>query len=78
MRYAQEKLGQKLHLVHERADGGVGLEALCGRYAAGGWRMTINVPLGHACRNCLRDYRLSPSLEPLPTIGLVMNVDIGC
>jgi hypothetical protein len=58
VRYAQEKGGQQLHLVEE-----VDLDiygdtvkhtALCGKRADSGWRMTINMPLGHACKNCLR------------------------
>jgi hypothetical protein len=58
MRYAQEYGGQQLHLVHE-VDGLVDFRALCGRSPVkrGHWRMTINVPLRHACRNCLRVWR---------------------
>ncbi len=52
MRYAQEKRGQKLHLVHTR-DEVPELRAICGRTAQR-WRMTINLPMGMACRNCLR------------------------
>ncbi len=59
MRYAQEYGGQKLHLVYEYGDfGGISDSALCGRNnnKRGSWRMTINVPLGNACKNCLRVY----------------------
>ena len=64
MRYAQELSGQKLHLVREldrhldsRAVSSV---ALCGRkpIKRGNWRMTINVPLGNACKHCLKQYAL--------------------
>ena len=53
LRYAQEKGGQKLHLVYELGEDSVSSKALCGKTPSN-WRMTINVPLGHACRNCLR------------------------
>ncbi len=52
MRYAQEKRGQKLHLVHTR-DEVPELRAICGRLSLR-WRMTINLPMGLVCRNCLR------------------------
>jgi hypothetical protein len=54
-RYAQEKGGQQLHLVQVVGDG-VSLRARCGRHVDR-WRMTINVPLGHACKNCWRTAR---------------------
>lgn len=61
MRYAQFKGGQKLHLVYEPGEGyrdavvpdGEVSRPLCGRRGSD-YRMTINLPLGHACRNCLR------------------------
>ena len=55
MRYAQEKKGQKLHLVHT-LDGEPERRALCGRGAPTGWRLTINLPfsVGMACRSCTR------------------------
>jgi hypothetical protein len=54
MMYAQEKGGQKLHLVHI-IDGRAMLTALCGREPKNGfWGMTINLPMGHACQNCIR------------------------
>lgn len=52
MTYAQERFGMKLHLV-DVVNGRPMLTALCGR-TVGSWRMTINLPLGHACRNCVR------------------------
>lgn len=65
MRYAQNKPGGKLHLVCEPGEeyrgqiirkGQLSLP-LCGqRVPKGGYRMTCNVPLGHACRRCLRVY----------------------
>lgn len=64
MRYAQIKGGQKLHLVYEPGEGkddkniirmGYLSNPLCGtQYFKGSYRMTINVPLANACRNCLR------------------------
>lgn len=53
MRYAQEKPGLKLHLVDE-VNGDVMRRALCGRVAENDWGMTINLPMGMACRNCVR------------------------
>ena len=52
-RYAQEYGGQKLHLVQGFGNQ-VSYRALCGRTPKrrGTWRMTINVSLGHACKNC--------------------------
>ena len=57
-RYAQEYGGQKLHLVEVMDEGKVAFISLCGRRPEkrGVWRMTINVPLGAACRRCLRHY----------------------
>lgn len=52
MRYAQEKKGFKLHLVYELPNGSL-TQPICGRKVKG-YRMTINVPLGHSCKNCHR------------------------
>jgi hypothetical protein len=66
MIYAQVKRGQKLHLVYEAGEGkdklhsieaGYVSSPLCGRPVPTGYRMTINVPLANACKNCLRVYR---------------------
>lgn len=66
MRYAQASGGQKLHLVYEPGEGtdaqhlipvGSVSQPLCGRSVPNGYRMTINVPLSNACRNCQRVYR---------------------
>lgn len=64
MRYAQVKAGQKLHLAYEPGEGANSAELviaghlsapLCGkRIDENGYRMTINMPLGSACRNCIR------------------------
>ena len=54
MRYAQVRAGQKLHLVHTR-DERPEMRALCGR--RGPWRLTINLPMGMACKRCLRAAR---------------------
>ena len=51
MRYAQIKSGLKLHLVHEY-DNTVG-QPICG-IKTNRFRMTINVPLGHECKRCIR------------------------
>lgn len=53
-RYAQAKGGLKLHLVEAWKVFGaqrVSPRALCG-YVPARWRMTINVPLAHACERC--------------------------
>lgn len=52
MRYAQVEKGQKLHLVEEFSEGRF-TSPLCGR-KVDGYRMTINVPLNNACKNCIR------------------------
>lgn len=54
-RYAQEHKGEKLHLVYDLANGNV-TTPFCGKRIRG-WRMTINMPLGNACKNCLRVWR---------------------
>lgn len=67
MRYMQIESGQKLHLVYEAGEGQDKTHLIesnhvsspiCGRGFSknGGFRMTINVPLSNACRNCLRVY----------------------
>ena len=74
LRYAQEFGGQRLHLVEAHTDGSVSLQSLCGRRPAkrGTWRMTINCPLGHACRKCLKV--ADRAEESLPTIGVHINM----
>jgi len=52
MRYAQVHKKQKLHLVYELPNGDV-TQPVCGK-KADNFRMTINMPLGNACKNCLR------------------------
>lgn len=64
MRYAQVESKQRLHLVYEPGEGhgdhivraGRVSAPLCGRPVLNGYRMTVNLPLGNACRNCLRVY----------------------
>ena len=72
MRYAQVQGGQKLHLVYEAGEGvdqtrlipaGRVSNPLCGRRAPTGYRMTINVSLANACKNCLRVYRARRAIE---------------
>ena len=67
MRYAQIRGGRKLHLVYEPGEDddpsrlipvGYLSAPLCNTPAfRGHYRMNINVPLGHACHNCLRVWR---------------------
>jgi len=67
MRYMQIKRGQKLHLAYEAGEGKDKTNLIlanhisapiCGRgfNQRGNFRMTINVPLGNACKNCQRVY----------------------
>jgi hypothetical protein len=56
MRYAQHKTGQKLHLVFETKD--YVSSPVCGKNIDN-YRMTINVPMGNACKNCLRIYNIN-------------------
>ncbi len=74
LRYAQEYGGQRLHLVEEHTDGSVSYRSLCGRKPAkrGSWRMTINCPLGNACKKCLKV--ADRAREALPTIGVHINM----
>ena len=74
LRYAQEYGGQKLHLVEVHTDESVSREALCGRVCSkrGTWRMTINCPLGNACKKCLKV--ADRAREALPTIGVHINM----
>jgi hypothetical protein len=63
MIYAQIARGQKLHLAYEAGEGpddrhlvkaGYVSDPICGRAAPNGYRMTINVSLRNACKNCSR------------------------
>lgn len=66
MTYMQIRGGQKLHLVYEPGEGvddqhlikaGHLSAPICGRgFDNGRFRMTINLPLGNACKRCLRVY----------------------
>ena len=73
-RYAQEYGGQKLHLVEDCGNGRFATLALCGRQPSkrGSWRMTINVPMGYACKKCVKIAKQSN--KPLPTIGIHVNI----
>lgn len=51
MTYAQEKKGQRLHLVYNLPNGLT--QPVCGRTVSG-YRMTINIPMGSCCKNCRR------------------------
>ena len=54
MKYAQIREGMKLHLVNDYGDLGLGA-TLCG-ISPQFYRLTVNVPMGNACRNCMRIY----------------------
>lgn len=62
MIYAQVERGQRLHLVCEPGEelrgevirAGSLSAPLCGRKVHTGYRMTINVTMAKACKNCLR------------------------
>lgn len=67
MKYMQIKGGQKLHLAYEAGEGkdkkhliegGYISAPICGRGfdKNGNFRMTINLPMGNACKNCNRVY----------------------
>ena len=56
MRYAQITGGRKLHLVFEAED--FISQPICG-IKTNNYRMTINVPLAHACYNCLRIFDIN-------------------
>ena len=74
LRYAQEYGGQRLHLVEAHTDDSVSYRALCGRRprTRGNWRMTINCPLGNACKKCISVAdRLK---EAMPTVGISIDV----
>jgi len=49
MTYAQIKSGGKLHLAFDAEE--MVSQPICGQHADG-YRMTINVPLAHACKRC--------------------------
>lgn len=63
MTYAQIKSGHKMHLVYEPGEGpddnnivraGHLSTPLCGAKVERGYRMTCNVSLSYACKNCRR------------------------
>lgn len=70
--YAQEKKGQKLHLVPVISKGSVASTALCGKRVHG-WRMTINVPLAHSCKNCQRVNRQNGRKRALAIVLAILN-----
>ena len=74
LRYAQEYGGQRLHLVEAHTDGEVSYRALCGKKPdkRGNWRMTINCPLGNACKKCLKV--AGRAKEALPTVDIHIDV----
>ena len=75
MIYAQIKSGQKLHLAYQPGEGkndseivraGFLSAPICGQpMGDSGYRMNINVPLGSACKRCLRVYRARHSNKRL-------------
>jgi len=76
MIYLQIKSGQKLHLAYEAGEGpndktlvmaGHISPPICGRgfdKKTRGYKMTINVSLGYACKNCLRVYAQRYGAKP--------------
>lgn len=64
MIWAQHKGGQKLHLACEPGEEYKGVvirkgslsQPICGK-KVDQYRMTINLPLGNVCKNCLRVFR---------------------
>lgn len=63
MIYAQIKSGNKMHLAYQPGEGWVDMivkagylsAPLCGQpVPSSGYRMTCNLPLGHACKACRR------------------------
>lgn len=62
MIYAQIKSGRKLHLACQPGEEWKGeivranhlSKPLCGQPMTGNYRMSINVPLGNACKRCVR------------------------
>ena len=73
MRYAQLKAGKRLHLVYEAGEGvdaqhlvpaGHLSPPLCHtNYFKGEYRMSINLPLGNACKNCVKIFNKAPKQE---------------
>ena len=66
MVYAQISAGLRMHLAfgpgEEHPERGIVRAGcvsapLCNQQWAGRYRMTINVPLGHACQKCRRRWR---------------------
>ncbi len=74
MRYAQEYIGQRLHLVEEYPENSVSTRALCGRdcLKRGSWRLTSNVPWGNGCKTCIKLAKLHQN--QLPAIGVTMHM----
>lgn len=75
MRYAQIRAGQRLHLVCEPGEQWPGQEIvragslgqpICGRLTIVGYLMTCNLPLAHACRNCLRVFEAHHKMKGVP------------
>jgi hypothetical protein len=64
MIYAQIKSGRKLHLACQAGEewngeivrAGSLSRPICGQHMEGNYRMTINVPLGNACKKCRAAY----------------------
>lgn len=78
MKYAQIRSGLKLHLVCEAGEEFRGdvirkgyLSApLCGTHSfRGAYRMSINVPLGRACKNCVRAMGALGGIERLEVMS---------
>ena len=74
MIYAQLKAGQKLHLVNERGNGRVDLYALCG--IGGDWRLTINLPMGMACKSCDRIFEARNGYQYQPKLNVTVSAGV--
>jgi hypothetical protein len=72
VRWAQHRRGQKLHLVPMLAKDEPLLIALCGKHVEH-WRMTINAPLAHACKNCCRVDRQNGRQRVLQLIRMALD-----
>jgi len=66
MIYAQISRGRRLHLAYEAGEGrdpsalvpaGQISPPLCGKHIPAGYRMTVNLPLANACKNCQRVWK---------------------
>lgn len=74
VRYAQEKRGQKMHLVPVISGTSVASTAFCGK-RVNQWGMTCNVLLGRACKSCHRIDRKRGYRRALQIFRDVINAE---